>query len=137
MSSDEAVFDSNGLQFAKPRVEPPFESGGQWALSEDWTVYYDGEKIVIPKGATNDGASIPRFMWRIWGNPFDTPRYFAALVHDYLYRKGGTKADKKRADIAYREIQKRMGVPAWKANTEYVMLWIFGGSSFKLISGAN
>lgn len=133
MSADEIIYDENGLSFSLPELVPPIAENGEWKLAHEWRVICNGDLIKLPAGFSTDGASIPRFLWRVCGSPLDTPRLFAALVHDYLYRKGGTKADKKRADIAYREIQKRMGVPAWKANTEYVMLWIFGGSSFNYV----
>lgn len=38
----------------------------------------------IPKGYCFDGASIPRFFWRIIGAPTDNEFLVAALVHDVL-----------------------------------------------------
>lgn len=38
----------------------------------------------IPKGYCFDGASIPRFFWRIIGAPTDNEFLIAALVHDEL-----------------------------------------------------
>lgn len=47
---------------------------------------YDME-IVVPKGFICDGASIPSFMWAIFGHPFHSSTIRAAIIHDYLYRK--------------------------------------------------
>ena len=38
----------------------------------------------IPKGYCYDGASIPRFFWRVIGSPTDNSFLIAALVHDVL-----------------------------------------------------
>ena len=38
----------------------------------------------IPKGYCFDGASIPRFFWRVIGSPTNNSFLIAALVHDVL-----------------------------------------------------
>ncbi len=38
----------------------------------------------IPKGYCFDGASVPRFFWRIIGSNTDNKFLVAALVHDYM-----------------------------------------------------
>ena len=38
----------------------------------------------IPKGYCYDGASVPRFFWRVIGSPTDNSFLIAALVHDIL-----------------------------------------------------
>ncbi len=43
-------------------------------------VYY----FVIPKGYCYDGASIPRFFWRIIGSNTDNSFLIPALIHDVL-----------------------------------------------------
>ncbi len=40
--------------------------------------------FVIPKGYCFDGASVPRFFWRIIGSNTDNQFLLAALVHDVL-----------------------------------------------------
>ena len=40
--------------------------------------------FVIPKGYCFDGASVPRFFWRIIGSNTDNNFLLAALVHDVL-----------------------------------------------------
>ncbi len=43
-------------------------------------VYY----FVIPKGYCFDGATVPRFFWRVIGSNTDNKFLIAALVHDVL-----------------------------------------------------
>ena len=38
----------------------------------------------IPKGYCYDGASIPRFFWRVIGSNYDNRYLVAALIHDVL-----------------------------------------------------
>ena len=47
--------------------------------------------VIVPKGFLIDGASIPRTLWRLMGSPFMPEFSAAATVHDYLYKKGGTR----------------------------------------------
>jgi hypothetical protein len=133
MSADEIIYDENGLSFSLPELVPPIAENGEWKLAHEWRVIFNGDLIKLPAGFSTDGASIPRFLWRVCGSPLDTPRLFAALVHDYLYRTGGTSADRKRADTIYREMQKKLGISAWKAGLEYYALRAFGGSSFNYV----
>ena len=41
-------------------------------------------EFVIPKGYCFDGASVPRFFWRVIGSNTDNRFLIAALVHDVL-----------------------------------------------------
>ena len=54
-------------------------------LAEDWTVRVRGYEFVVPAGTRTDGASIPRFLWRVCGHPLQAPRLYAALLHDWIY----------------------------------------------------
>lgn len=45
----------------------------------------DGRQILIKKGFIFDGASIPRFFWRIIGHPLDHEFIRAVLLHDGVY----------------------------------------------------
>lgn len=40
--------------------------------------------FIVPKGYCYDGASVPRFFWRIIGSNTDNSFLIAALVHDVL-----------------------------------------------------
>ena len=41
-------------------------------------------EFFIPKGYCYDGASIPRFFWRLFGSNTDNKYLIAALIHDVL-----------------------------------------------------
>ena len=40
--------------------------------------------FIIPKGYCFDGASVPRFFWRIIGSNTDNKFLVAAMIHDYM-----------------------------------------------------
>lgn len=46
----------------------------------------DGYLVVAPRGATADGASIPRFFWRLFGHPFRHGNRFWSVPHDAGYK---------------------------------------------------
>lgn len=131
--SDEtfAIIDEGGelrLKFARPQLMPPAVSGNPWELADDWTVFYNGVTYQLPKGFETDGASIPRFLWRVCGTPLESPRIFAALLHDYLYSGNVPGVTRAEADAVYRDMLTTLGVSKFKANVEYYALRLFGGS---------
>lgn len=70
-----------------PIIRLPISTLGETeaVLMEDWTVEVCGYRFTVPAGATTDGASIPRFLWRVCGHPLMVPRVYAALLHDWIY----------------------------------------------------
>ena len=42
--------------------------------------------ITVPENFRSDGASMPRFFWRLIGHPFDMQYLREAILHDWLYR---------------------------------------------------
>lgn len=42
----------------------------------------NGKVWLAPKGSVTDGASIPRLLWTVIGQPFDKDYRLAAVVHD-------------------------------------------------------
>ena len=82
---------------------------------------------LIPKGYEFDGASVPRFFWRVV-SPFQPYVIRAACGHDYLYSEGiGTKKD---ADIKFKKTLIIDGVPKYLAETMYRSVRMFGKGSF-------
>ena len=56
-------------------------------VTSDWCVggvLENGDvfEISVSSGFRFDGCSIPRFLWRLCGTPFEVPRVAAALAHD-------------------------------------------------------
>lgn len=57
-----------------------------FVVTENIEYIYKGKKYVIPSGFDSDGASIPKFAWRLIGHPFDMRYLLHAIFHDWLYR---------------------------------------------------
>ena len=113
-----------------PKIEPVGAFDESWRLVEDYAGDICGFQFVIPAGFITDGASIPRSLWRICGHPMSTKRFPIALVHDWLY-SGNVPCTREFADSVYRDGLVLLGFPKWKANLEYYMLRLFGGSRWK------
>lgn len=110
----------------KIRVEI-LPDGRRVRLIEQFSVNTSIGEIIVPKGFVTDFASVPRFFWRIippWG------RYSpAAVVHDYLYYIGDF--GKRRADLVFLELMKRLGVSYWKRRVMYYAVKWFGFTAWK------
>lgn len=125
---------------AAPIIRLPILGETDAVLMEDWPVDdVFGFRFVVPAGTMTDGASIPRFLWRVCGHPLQAPRVYAAMLHDWLY--AGVDSDKpasarpsdvtrKEADLCYWALLRHFGVPAWVAAIEYITLRLFGGSHY-------
>lgn len=116
------------MGFEKEEVETKSKDGHNVVLCED-LVYTSNKwgKIVVPAGAESDGASTPRFLWRLippFGNYWK-----AALLHDFLYRK--TSRPKKECDLIFLEAMKSCGVNRFRAKVIYNGVRFFGGFAFK------
>ncbi len=120
------------LEFDRPVLSPKDMKGNKWVLVYDWALIYRKEIYSLPKGFETDGASIPRFLWRLCGTPMDVPRLYAALVHDFIYAGFDPVATRKDADELYRDIQIALDVPKWKAYTEYYALRLFGAANWRV-----
>jgi hypothetical protein len=57
-----------------------------WQLEEPYAfLRASGHLIICPPWHRTDGASIPRFLWPVFGHPFDGPNKFWATPHDAGY----------------------------------------------------
>lgn len=76
------TFNQNGIQ-----VELCETNGITIAvLLQEIIFSYKGQLYTIPVGFRSDGASLPRFFWRLIGHPFDMSYLREAIIHDYLYK---------------------------------------------------
>jgi len=66
-----------------PRYESLSE--GKIRLLAPWTAQLHGILFGAPTGFVCDGASIPRFFWRLIGHPLQEPIVRAAILHDAAY----------------------------------------------------
>lgn len=86
-------------------------------------VYYTPfGRYIVPPGFESDGASMPRFFWRLIGHPFSMDYLREAILHDYFYRTQNIKRSK--ADrIFYHLLKGRLPI---RALLIYISLRIFG-----------
>ena len=82
------------------------------------------DRYGVPVGYVCDGASIPRWLWWLCGDPFEEPRIIAAIVHDWLYECRAF--DRMSCDRIYRDLLIDLGISGWQAETEYVFVRMFG-----------
>lgn len=66
----------------------PIPDTEMYVLVEEYSVWLPCCKrtLRIMAGFVTDGASIPRFLWRVCGHPFSPYAVAPALAHDALYR---------------------------------------------------
>ena len=117
-----------------PNVRLPDTTLGETecVLLSDWTVSVRGHTFTIAAGTTTDGASIPRFLWRLCGHPYQVPRAYAALLHDWLYTHGWHFGiSREEADECYYALLRHFGIAAWRAGIEYYAIRWFGGSHYQ------
>lgn len=87
------------------------------------------EGYLIPRGFEWDGASIPRFLWRVVASPFQPKLMAPSMVHDYLYTyPQGLK--RKEVDKLFKKLLIHNGVSKSLADTIYSGVRWGGGSHF-------
>jgi hypothetical protein len=106
-----------------PALRP--QNNDCWLLEEDFACMHKGKMITLKKGFWTDGASIPRFAWRLVGHPFSMPVLPCALIHDALY--AGELVERSKADMIFLELMKKAKVSRIKRNIIYVAVRLGGG----------
>ena len=53
---------------------------------EDISFNIHGIIYTVPAGFVSDGCSLPRFFWRLIGNPLQADWIEEAVLHDWLYK---------------------------------------------------
>jgi len=97
-----------------------------FVLTDSFTYTDKHENVhAVPAGFHTDGASIPRFFWRIIGHPFG-PYLAAAIVHDWYCVKATEAATMKeckrirlQADVLFEEMLTWLGLPKPKVAVMY------------------
>lgn len=111
----------------KIEVHKSDEMGNVFTLLEPLTY----GALTVPAGFQSDGASVPRFFWRVVFPPGDQKALRAAFLHDWIYRthpQGWSKAD---ADKLFRQVLVEDGVSRSSAELAYWGVRLFGGQSWK------
>ena len=73
-------------------------------LSKDKTVESLGYSTTVKKGFDFDGASIPKWLWSIYGSPLNGNYVVASLIHDGLYTS--QKVSKSVSDRVFLDVMK-------------------------------
>ena len=101
--------------------------GNVYTLRED--LIYSG--LTVPAGFSSDGASVPRFFWRIVFPPGDQKALRAAFLHDWRYRTHPEGWSREAADNLFRRVLIEDGVSQICAALAYRGVRIFGGRAWK------
>ena len=95
-------------------------------------------ELVCPEGLRTDGASIPRFFWRVIGHPMDLQYFEAAVVHDagyggkliWRHRHGerylAEEHTRQEVDRLFRALMKDRGVSKIRRNLMYLAVRLCG-----------
>jgi len=98
-----------------------------WELRDNWLSQMVSQKcVLIKKGMTTDGASIPRYCWSIIGHPLSGWILPHALAHDALY--SAELLSRKECDEFLLLSMKQAGVSWLRRNTVWSAVRMFGGS---------
>ena len=103
------------------------EMGNIFTLREDLTV----EGITVPAGFSSDGASVPRFFWRLVFPPGDQKALRAAFVHDFLYRTHPEGWLRESADMLFLKLLIENGMPKFRAVLAWLGVRLFGAPAWK------
>lgn len=116
------------------------EPGGDlkdWLVTKPLAYAHGPIKVTVLPGATTDGASIPRFFWRVIGGPFSGRYTAAALIHDQLYATWGVNGqlNRKFADDLFKAAMLDSGVSRVKAATMHRAVRLMSGKFWDRHSG--
>jgi len=78
------------------------------------------EGVTVPAGFESDGASVPRFFWRVVFPPGDRRAIRAAFFHDYVYRTHPVGWTRTMADKAFFRVLLADGVGRFRARIAYL-----------------
>jgi len=124
-------FDSGRLVFNSPSMTPTGDGHG-WEMNSIWRITFESVHYDVAAGFVTDGASIPRSLWRLCGHPLETPRLYAAILHDWLYSGGvgddGCVPTRAEADRIFRDVLIELGVSRIRAYVEWAAVSVCGGS---------
>lgn len=107
------------------------ERGNVYTVKRAETIHWRGRTLRISEGFESDGASVPRFFWRLVFPPLDEKALRAGTAHDFVYRTPGhlgfTRAG---ADEMFLGLMIGDGVAPWRAKLAYRGVRWFGGASW-------
>ena len=102
------------------------ERGNVFTVLYNYRVFFDGKNFLIPAGFESDGASVPRFFWRIVCPPLDHRAVRAGVAHDYIYRTQPEDWTRREADLMFLAFLIEDGLPPFRARLAYLGVRFFG-----------
>jgi len=113
------------------------DTGAELTLEKDFTVTLGGGAVTARAGAKTDGASIPRFFWRLVGPPLAGKYRKAAIIHDagyagkLIWRVGmgaglSVPYTRKDVDRLFLRLMKALKVTWWRRTMMYLAVRSFG-----------
>jgi hypothetical protein len=103
----------------------PVSGSGKMKLLKDYAfVDAAGGKWLAPAGYESDGASIPRAVWSVIGNPWGGDYRNAAVIHDVACDKKDRPWEAVHLTFYYAMLA--AGVPDFKAKVLYTAVYHFG-----------
>ena len=108
----------------------PVPATAEYELTADYSYSWMGREYHIGRGFRFDGASVPRFFWRVV-TPFHPTLMRAALCHDHQYRSPYIphRLKRKAADQMFRAFADEDGAPV--VGAMYRAIRWGGGSSWR------
>lgn len=124
------------IEWPVPLVLTDTADADSYRLRRDYSVTVDGVTYLAPEDMITDGASIPRFFWRLIGSPF-TGRYRGpAVIHDAGYcgqleRSHGGPMTRAEVDSLFLRLMRSRGVARIKAWLIYRAVRLAGGKAWR------
>lgn len=110
---------------------------GAYALNDFYSNSLDRVfNITVPALLKVDGASIPRFLWRVIGHPLMPRFWIGMLIHDYLYKTTDLTPElkamtRKEIDLLFYDLLRDQGIGRIKAGIMYRGVRSGGWLSFR------
>lgn len=82
----------------------------------------------VPAGFVSDGASVPRFLWALFGHPLDRRHRRAGVLHDWEYERA--VRPRREIDAEYRDNLKVDGLCLLCRWLEFLFVSAFGGRHY-------
>ena len=83
-------------------------------------------EIVVPPCYETDGASIPRLLWPIIGQPIGDRHLIPAVVHDWLCERATDYEQRVLGDAIFFSLLRQHNVPVWKRTLMYLAVRFYG-----------
>lgn len=116
-------------------IHTPNENGDFITLWSPETVTFNGKTLTVPAGFSYDGASVPRFFWRVIFPPVHPKTRRAALFHDYINRTQPQGWTRKGADQLFYALLVEDGTCKIRAKFAYWGVRLFGWYAWKTKGG--